>query len=514
MAPAILFTSVLLSLAFAVYGLNTLYLTLAARKYRTQSAPLPANRPRVAIHLPIYNEFYVVGRLLDSCVHAAKDYGSELVGIYVLDDSTDETSSEIDRIVSNYSSQGYQMKVVRRGSRRGFKAGALQAGLSETAEKYVAVLDADFVLPSGFLERTVAILEANPDVGFVQAKWGHLDRGHNVVTQSLAIGVDAHFLLEQTGRNGNGFLMNFNGSAGVLRASAIREAGGWASDTLAEDLDLSYRLQLRGYRGVYLNDLEVPGELPPTIAGMKRQQGRWARGSIQAAKKLMGKISRSDKLSVRQKVEAGIHLTYYMVHPLMVASFLLAVAATFLSVDVIRYAVDISIPATFFMGGAGGAMMMVQVVPWVVFSTLVVLSTFSVVLYCIQAIRVQRLGLIENVREIILLVVLGYGISISNSVQALGGLFSQRTGTFSRTPKYAIEGRGQTWEGKKYQISSRGTMALELSAAVLAGAAFVYGVVTSNFGILPVLAVYLLGYSFVLYLTLYQEIKSKGTPDR
>ncbi|HKT21994.1 MAG TPA: glycosyltransferase family 2 protein, partial [Nitrososphaerales archaeon] len=331
---------------------------------------------------------------------------------------------------------------------QGFKAGALQAGLSETVEKYVAVLDADFVLPTGFLERTVAILEANPDVGFVQAKWGHLDRGHNVVTQSLAIGVDAHFLLEQTGRNGNGFLMNFNGSAGVLRASAIREAGGWAPDTLAEDLDLSYRLQLKGYRGVYLNDLEVPGELPPTIAGMKRQQGRWARGSLQAAKKLMGRISTSDKLSIRQKVEAGIHLTYYIVHPLMVASFLLAVAATFLSVDVIRYAVDVSIPSVSFMGVAGGAMMIFQVVPWVVFSSLVVLSTFSVLLYCIQAIRVQRLRLVENVKEVILLVVLGYGISISNSVQALGGLFSLRTGTFSRTPKYAIEARGQTWEEK------------------------------------------------------------------
>lgn len=462
----------------------------------------------------MYNELYVVGRLLDSCVKAAGEYGSHLVGIYILDDSTDETRSEVDRIVKDYASRGYNVKVVRRGSRQGFKAGALQAGLSETVEKYVAVLDADFVLPTGFLERTVAILEANPDVGFVQAKWGHLDRGHNVVTQSLAIGVDAHFLLEQTGRNGNGFLMNFNGSAGVLRASAIREAGGWAPDTLAEDLDLSYRLQLKGYRGVYLNDLEVPGELPPTIAGMKRQQGRWARGSLQAAKKLMGRISTSDKLSIRQKVEAGIHLTYYIVHPLMVASFLLAVAATFLSVDVIRYAVDVSIPSVSFMGVAGGAMMIFQVVPWVVFSSLVVLSTFSVLLYCIQAIRVQRLRLVENVKEVILLVVLGYGISISNSVQALGGLFSPRTGTFSRTPKYAIEARGQTWEEKKYQISSKGTTALELSATILAGAALVYGVVTSNYGILPILAVYLTGYSFVLYLTLTQTMRSKGLPDR
>ncbi len=509
----LLFASVLLSFAFLLYGLNTLHLTVRSRKYRLVSSSALVTRPTVAIQLPIYNEVYVVARLLHSCVEAAKSYGIDLVRIYVLDDSTDETSSEIDRLVTVFSSQGYRFKVIRRGSRQGFKAGALQAALTETTEKYVAVFDADFVLPADFLERTIPILESDAKVGFVQAKWGHLDRNHNLVTRSIAIGVDAHFLLEQQGRNASGYLMNFNGSAGVLRADAIREAGGWDPNTLAEDLDLSYRLQLQGYGGVYLSDLVVPAELPPTIAGLKRQQGRWARGSLQTAKKLLGRITTSKDLSFRQKLEAGIHLTYYLVHPLMIASFLLAVVADFMSVDVIRYAVTVAIPIGLGSNGSAPAMLTFQVVPWIVFSGLVFVSTVSVLLFCAQAVRIQKLGLLDNIKQIATLFVLGYGISISNSVHALGGLFSRQTGTFSRTPKYAIERGGESWKGKKYQISLGRTSVLEAGAVALASAACAWAVHTNNLGILPILFVYLLGYSFVLYLGLKQSMAQGGQAD-
>lgn len=514
LAGILLIVSVLLSIAFLVYGLNTLLLTVRSRNYKQFSSGRLTFRPPIAIHLPIYNEFYVVRTLLDSCAGAARSYGSDLVEICVLDDSTDETSREIDRLAGEYSSQGFRMKVIRRDDRRGYKAGALQAGLAHSSAKYIAVFDADFVPPPGFLEKTVAVLESDPGVGFVQARWGHLDRDYNVITQSVAIGIDAHFLLEQQGRNGNGYLMNFNGSAGVLRARAIKEAGGWATDTLAEDLDLSYRLQLKGYRGVYLNDLEVPGELPPTIASLKRQQGRWARGSLQAAKKLLGRIFTSKDLSLRQKLEAGIHLTYYLVHPLMVASFLVAVVADFLSIDVISYAMKFSVPV--LLTGSRGVDIMTltfQVVPWTIFSILVLVSTISVLLYCVQAVRVQNLGLLENAKQILFLVVLGYGISISNSVQALQGIFSGNLGVFSRTPKYAIQGEAQTWKGKKYQIPLNRTSVLEAGGVTLAVAATAYATVTSNWGILPILLVYLIGYSFVLCLTLKQTLSSKGSRD-
>lgn len=499
LAPAVLFASVLLSIAFAVYGLNILYLTVRSRRYKLRLAPPLSARPTVAIHLPIYNELYVVRRLLDSCARVAERYGERLVTIYVIDDSDDDTSLAIDEAVSEHSARGLQFRVIRRGSRLGFKAGALQAALEETHEKYVAVFDADFVPPPDFLDRTVAVLEEDAEVGFVQARWGHVDRNYSTMTKAVAIGVDAHFFLEQKGRNGNGYLMNFNGSAGVLRASAIQAAGGWAADTLAEDLDVSYRMQLAGYRGVYLNDLEVPGELPPTLASLKRQQGRWARGSLQAARKLAGRIVPSKKLSGGQKFEAGVHLTYYLVHPFMVASFLLAVSADFLRIDVISYAVTLPISKP-----GGGLALTVEVVPWVVFTALVVLSTLAVFFYCFEAVRVQRLGVLHNVEQIVVLVALGYGISISNSTQALLGLFSHDTGAFSRTPKYAIESSGQTWKGKRYQIPLNRVNLLEAGAVVLASVAALYAYLTNNLGLIPILLVYLVGYSFVLYLSLIQ----------
>jgi cellulose synthase/poly-beta-1,6-N-acetylglucosamine synthase-like glycosyltransferase len=196
-AGVLLFGSVLLSIAFFVYGLNTLHLTIRSKRYNGVLSLPVFCRPPVAIHLPIYNELYVVGRLISSCVGVARQYGLDKVRIYVIDDSNDETRAEIDRIVTAYSAQGVQFRVIRRGSREGFKAGALQSALSVTEEKYVAIFDADLSPPPNFLDRTVSILEHDPAVGLVQARWAHLDRNHNLITRSLAIGVDAHFFLER-----------------------------------------------------------------------------------------------------------------------------------------------------------------------------------------------------------------------------------------------------------------------------------------------------------------------------
>jgi cellulose synthase/poly-beta-1,6-N-acetylglucosamine synthase-like glycosyltransferase len=443
----------------------------------------------------------------------AEQYGKDLVKLYIIDDSDDETREEIDGLASRFSSAGYKIEVIRRGTRAGFKAGALQAALERTNEVFIAVFDADFCPPPDFLERTVPCLLRDSTVGFVQSRWSHFDRNYNMVTETLAIGVDAHFLLEQPGRWGSGYLMNFNGSAGLLRREAILKAGGWQSDTLAEDLDLSYRMQLAGYTAIYLRDLKVPAELPPTITSLKRQQGRWARGSIQTAKKVMPALVHSKFLSSSQKFQAVMHLTYYLVHPLMVASFLLAVIATFLNIDVIRYAVDISIPtiprpadlvkgltlknATYFT---------FQVAPWLVFSVLVVLSTIAVLYYCAEAVRVQKMGLLRNVKQIFLLVVLGYGISISNSVNVLSGLLSNKTGTFLRTPKYAITRKDHSWREKKYQLSLNKVSLLEGGAVAVSALAITRAFVTSNFGIVPILAVYMSGYVLVFALTLLQSL--------
>jgi cellulose synthase/poly-beta-1,6-N-acetylglucosamine synthase-like glycosyltransferase len=459
----------------------------------------------VAVHLPVYNELYVARRLLEACVKMAGHYGKDLVRICVIDDSDDETVEELDRLSSEYRAGGYRVEVLRRGTRRGFKAGALQAALETTTEPFIAVFDADFSPPEDFLEKTVPHMLNDKSVGFVQSRWVHFDRDYNAITQTLAIGVDAHFLLEQAGRWSSGYLINFNGSAGLLRREAILAAGGWNADTLAEDLDLSYRMQLAGYTPVYLRELEVPAELPPTITSLKRQQGRWARGSLQTAKKVLRGVFSSKRFNLRQKFEAFVHLTYYLVHPLMVCSFLMALVATFLNIDVIKYAVNLSIPR--FSTAAQAGYIGLTIAPWLIFSVLVVASTVAVLLYCAEAVRIQRLGLLQNIRQILLLVVIGYGISISNSVSALSGLFSRETGTFLRTPKYAITEKRESWRRKKYQLALNRVAALEALATALGFAGLYWAAVTHNLGILPILVVYVSGYLLVLLLTLSQSVR-------
>lgn len=500
LADIILGVSILLSLSFFVYGINTLHLTRRARHYNQPSPLGMTSRPQVAVHLPVYNEYYVADRLLGACAKMADRYGRALVRVCVIDDSDDETRQKLDDLVKGYSEGGYHVEVLRRGTRAGFKAGALQAALEKTPEPFVAVFDADFAPTDDFLDRTVPFMLQDEKVGFVQCRWTHFDRGYNMVTETIAIGIDAHFLLEQPGRWSSGYMMNFNGSAGLLRTSAIVAAGGWNIDTLAEDLDLSYRMQLSGFKPVYLKDVKVPAELPPTITSLKRQQGRWARGSIQTARKVWPTIYASKKLSARQKFEAFVHLTYYMVHPLMVASFVLALLAVFLNVNVISYAFQVTVPKTAF------GSLSLEVVPWAIFALMIGLSTISVLYYCIEAVRTQKLGLLRNIKQIFLLVIIGYGISVSNSVSALSGLLSSRTGVFLRTPKYAITNKDGSWRGKKYQLPFNREMVFESIASAVGVIALAYSAFENNLGIIPILAVYVAGYILVLSLTLTQSV--------
>ncbi|MDG6915931.1 MAG: glycosyltransferase [Nitrososphaerota archaeon] len=500
LADIILGVSILLSISFFVYGINTLHLTRRARRYSQPSQAGLTSRPQVAVHLPVYNEYYVADRLLGACARMADRYGRALVRVCVIDDSDDETRQKLDDLVRRYSDEGYRVEVLRRGTRAGFKAGALQAALEKTDERFVAVFDADFAPTEDFLDRTVPFMLQDEKVGFVQCRWTHFDRGYNMVTETIAIGIDAHFLLEQPGRWSSGYLMNFNGSAGLLRTSAIVSAGGWNTDTLAEDLDLSYRMQLSGFKPVYLKDVKVPAELPPTITSLKRQQGRWARGSIQTARKVWPTVYASKKLSFRQKFEAFVHLTYYMVHPLMVASFVLALLAVFLNVNVISYAVKVTVPKT-----ALGTLSL-EVVPWAVFTLMIFLSTISVLYYCVEAVRTQKLGILRNIKQIFLLVIIGYGISVSNSVSALSGLLSSKTGVFLRTPKYAITSKDGSWRGKKYQLPLNRETVFETIASAVGVVALVYAVTENNLGIIPILAVYVAGYLLVLVMTFSQSV--------
>jgi cellulose synthase/poly-beta-1,6-N-acetylglucosamine synthase-like glycosyltransferase len=245
--------SLILSFLFFLYGFNYYYLLNASRRYRTP--PLPDHSqylPAVSIQLPIYNERNVIRRLVTACAAMAEAYGIEKVKILILDDSDDDTVQEVDQVVKDYQEKNFQIELLRRGGRAGFKAGALQAALNRTKEEFITIFDADFVPPADFLLRSLPYFERDESLGIVQSRWTYLNKDYSLVTRAISHAIDVHFLVEQPGRYAAGVFQNFNGSGGVLRKKAIMEAGGWQADTLAEDLDLSYRIQMLGYRILYL----------------------------------------------------------------------------------------------------------------------------------------------------------------------------------------------------------------------------------------------------------------------
>lgn len=280
-----------------------------------------AHWPDVVTQLPLYNEANVAERVIRAV--ASMEYPG-LHTVQVLDDSSDETCALIDAVAEDLRGFGHRISVVRRSDRRGFKAGALAFGMEQSDADYFAVFDADFVPPADFLVRTMPIFFGDPQTGFVQGRWSFLNERDSILTRAQGVGLDSHFAIEQCARSSHpAMFMNFNGTAGIWRRDAIEEAGGWSAETLTEDLDLSYRVQLAGWRGHYLINLPVPGELPPTFAAYKSQQFRWAKGSMQTAIRLLPSIVKSD-LSWVVKVEAFFHLTHYVVHPLLFVVVILA----------------------------------------------------------------------------------------------------------------------------------------------------------------------------------------------
>lgn len=322
---------VLTHVLLAAFGLNLLVALVAAmlhRQPKPAGAPL-AELPLVLVQLPIFNERYVVERLIDAT--AALDYPMDKLYIQVLDDSTDDTANLARARVAYYRARGVNVSYLHRTQRTGFKAGALAAGLAADARaEYVAIFDADFVPPRDFLRRLLPDFTADARLGLMQARWEHLNTHENVITRAQALALDSYFAVEQVARSGTGWLMNFNGSAGVWRRACIESAGGWHGDTLAEDLDLSYRAQLRGWRLAYRVEVAAPAELPPTILAVKRQQFRWAKGSFQVLKKLGGTLLAA-RLPVYKKLFGVLHLAGYLPHPLVVLSVLLSLPVVLFS---------------------------------------------------------------------------------------------------------------------------------------------------------------------------------------
>jgi len=478
--------TVLLILSF--YGLHRYEMIRGYFKNRKKLA-VPLARfdqlPHVTIQLPIYNERFVVERLLEETTKM--DYPRELIQFQVLDDSTDETHAYTERLCAEYRDAGFPIEYIHRTNRHGYKAGALENGLKTATGEFVAVFDADFLPPHDFLRRTVDYF-TDPKIGMVQTRWTYLNRDYNVLTEVQAMLLDGHFVLEHVARAGGGLFFNFNGTAGVLRKSMIEDAGGWQHDTLTEDSDLSYRAQLKGWRFAYAPDVECPSELPTETHGFQVQQSRWAKGLTQVAIKLLPKILRSD-LPFRVKLEAFCHLTPNISYPLMIL-----VSVLMLPVMIVR----------FYMGWFE---MLIIDVP------LIAASFWSISAFYVVA---QRQLYPNNWKRSFLflpaLMAAGVALTLINTRAVIEALIGYQTG-FARTAKYGTTQKAgapkATIASAAYRRRSGWLPYLELAMGTIFLGIVWYAIDSYNFLAIPFLSLFVGGYYWAGFTTLWDEYQGK-----
>ncbi|MCO5167696.1 MAG: glycosyltransferase [Planctomycetes bacterium] len=446
----------------ALGGLHRLALLVVLRRSPPPPPPpaSPVEWPVVTVQLPLFNEAAVAARAVDAA--AALDYPRDRLEVQVLDDSTDETTALVAARIAHHRAAGLAIEHVRRDGRAGYKAGALAHGLARARGELVAVFDADFVPAPDFLRRTAPRF-ADPDLGLVQARWEHLNRRANLLTRVQALALDAHFRVEQAARCRGGRFFNFNGTAGVFRREAIEASGGWQSDTLTEDLDLSLRAQLRGWRFLYLDDVAVPGELPEDVGALRTQQERWTRGSAQTARKLLGAVWRAPGVPLAARVEATCQL-------LLNASYVLALALALLMVP----AVALGRPEDHALALAHLGLLVAAAAP---------VAAFHVASQRGARARLEALALVP------LLFAVGLGLSLSNALAYLAGLLRRSDVPFVRTPK-----RGGA-AARRYRAASAWRRAtLELALALWAAVGVVAALHTQRLAALPFLALAAAGF--------------------
>lgn len=464
----------------ALYGFHRYCILFLYIKHRND-VPKPLGHfevlPRITVQLPLFNELYVVERLLASV--AELDYPRELLQIQVLDDSTDETVPLAEAGVKALQEQGFDVEYIHRIDRTGFKAGALEHGLATCKGEFILILDADFVPKPNLLRETVHFF-TNPKVGMVQSRWGHINRDYSMLTHIQAMFLDGHLVLEQTARSRAGRFINFNGTAGLWRRSCITEAGGWQHDTLTEDLDLSYRAQLKGWKFLFLKDLVTPAELPVDMNGFRSQQHRWTKGSIQTCKKILGTVWRS-KLPLLVKLEATVHLTSNFAYLLLVFLCVLLQEAPRLNQ---------------MMEG-----------PWraVLFDVpvFVLASLSAAVFYAVAQRENNPRGWLKEIAYLPLLLALGIGMSINNTKAVLEAVFNHQS-EFTRTPKYGIERKKQRWTSAKYRSIKSLLPIVELGFALYFTYFMVKAAMDGQWFSLPFLALFQGGFAFVAWSSISQ----------
>jgi cellulose synthase/poly-beta-1,6-N-acetylglucosamine synthase-like glycosyltransferase len=464
------------------YGLNFLYLTVVAMR-RPRDAPPPpepADWPIVTVQLPIFNEIYVAERLIDAV--GRLDYPADRLEIQVLDDSTDDTTAIVDGLVGRWQRRGIDVRHLHRTDRRGYKAGALAAGMQVARGSVFAIFDADFIPPPDFLRRAVPVLVDDPGLAFVQARWGHTNREDSLLTSLQALSIDGHFAIEQRARAATGHWFNFNGTAGIWRRDALADAGGWRDDTLTEDLDVSYRAWLRGWRAAYLGELVAPAELPVSINAYRRQQHRWARGSFECAVRHLPTIWRSP-VSWSVKVEATLHLTGYGIHLL-----LLALSLLYPVVLLVTTGHQVAISAIGLLG---------------LFALMVPVPG---VLYAVGQRQLGR-GWLRAVPRILALSVLGAGMML-NTGRAAWEAVHAGPGAFERTPKFGRHFVPGDWHGLRYQVAIDRIVIVEFLLAALDAATCVTAIRQGTWAIALYSGVFAVGLLSVGSLTVGQSLSS------
>ncbi|MCF6158320.1 MAG: glycosyltransferase [wastewater metagenome] len=495
LAPIILFYAPA-ALWLFLYGINNYYMIylflrtvkreslrnseFLAKFWLTNSDTLP----KVTTQLPIYNEKNVAERLINAVINI--QYPKELHEIQVLDDSHDETRDIVVALVKKYKDLGYNVKHITREKRTGFKAGALNTGLEIAEGEFLAIFDADFLPDEDFLYKTIPFFYETKKVALVQTRWGYINRNYSLLTIVQSIGIDGHFIIEQGARTWNGFYMNFNGTAGVWRKEAILDAGGWHYDTLTEDLDLSYRAQLKGWKTKFISDVVTPSEIPITVNAYKSQQHRWAKGSIQTARKILPHVFQSHDTLIK-KIQAFIHLSQYMVHPMMIIIALLSYPLVFLLKSINRLSVSF----------------MVEILWGFIF-----LSTFApLILYMISQ-KTHHKDWLKRCIFIPTVIIIGCGIAINNTKAVAEALLNVKS-DFIRTPKYGVIKRDQNTVIKDYALTKNLNPVSEILFGIYCCAGFIQYVVNKEYIFGYFLLVCTLGFFYIGTFSFLENVKRK-----
>ena len=464
---------ILSAIIITAYTCNFYYLAYLSGRRKDTLGIIDSGTPSVTIQLPIYNEKYVAKRLVDAVCNL--DYPKNKMRIMILDDSDDDTVEMLSDVVNDYKKQGFQIEHVRRGTRKGYKAGALKYAMQTTNTEYVAIFDADFIPPNWFLKRAIPHFSKS-NIGLVQCRWGHVNENYSAITQAQALSLDFHFLIEQKAKSNSHLFMNFNGTAGIWKRECIEDAGGWHTATLVEDLDLSYRAQMKGWKCVFLPDIVVDAELPVQMNAAKRQQFRWAKGSIQCAIKLLSDIVVKRKVAIEAKIQAFIQLTRHIVYPLMLIQFLAlpVLLASNMNLYVVSFIPALTI-ATYLAMGPGAYVMIIQ--------------------------SMYHKSWKSKAKILPALLIYNAGMSVNNSVAVFDAVLGKKN-EFLRTPKYGVLKTKDDWKDNAYNLPFSQVTLLEIFFGVYGILGIFISIFSNNPVFVPIIGLQTVGFFYIAYMSL------------